>query len=324
MSIYDASISLATETTYGTSAAPTRSFEAKADGWKREMAYIESLGMRSAFQGLRTDRIVPVNMGGAGELELDVLNKGFGLLFKGAFGTTTGPTQEAATSAYVQTHAIDSAGPTTSYTVQVVRPYAAASGTKCFTYTGAMVTDWELGNNVGELLTAKLSFDFQNESTTPAAAATSYPASTSPFDWTQCTATINGAASAVVEANVQGTTGLKTDRRFLRASALKKQPLRSAAPTVEGTIAGEFEDTTFYDLFVAGTAVSLQLKWVGALIASTYYYTVQLDIPKVIFTGETPEVSMDDLTRQPLPFRALHDGTNALATLTYRSTDTAL
>jgi len=86
--ILDQAVSLGVESTYGTSVAPTRSFEAQVDVATKKVEYLESKGMRAGIATVRSDRRTIIDMGGEGSLEADILNKGFGLLLRGMFSTS--------------------------------------------------------------------------------------------------------------------------------------------------------------------------------------------------------------------------------------------
>jgi hypothetical protein len=321
--ILDNAVQIGKESAYGTAVTPTRAYEAKADTWKRNQEYLDSTGIRAGLQAQRSDRSRAINMGGEGAIEADVLSTGFGLIFQSLLGTTAGPTQQAATAAYLSTFTSAADDPNTSWTVQVLRTDVGGT-TRAFTHAGCVITGWSLGHEVGGLLSASFNFDFQNVVTSTAAAVPAYPASGLPFDWTQCSATWDGNAIDIKSFSLDADLAMNTDRRFLRGNALKKQPIRSGVPTFEGTIETEFESLTHYNAFVAGTVAPLVVKWTGANIASTHDFEVTLTMNAVQFTGESPEVAMDDLPSQNLPFKALWNGTNAACQLTYKSTDTAL
>lgn len=324
-SILDNAILVGKESTYGTAATLTRAYEGKADTFKRSQEYIDSVGMRGGMHAQLSTRSVPVNMGGEGAIEVDVAKTGFGLLFQSMLGTTTGPTQQATTTAYKSTFSSSADGPADSWTVQVQR--VDVGGTvRSFTHVGSTMTGWSLSQEVGGLLVATFNFDFQDVVTNVAAGTPVYTATGSalPFNWTQASATWNSAAIDLTNFSLDADLGFKTDRRFLRASALKKKPVRAAIPTFTGTAEMEFEGLTQYDAFVAGTVAPLVVTWQAETIQSTYKFEVKLTCAAVQFTGESPEVSLDDVGVQSLPFKVLHNGTDPAVKIEYTSTDSAL
>jgi hypothetical protein len=322
-SVLDASILVGKETTYGTAATLTRGFEGKADSWKREQNPLESVGFRAGMETLRSDRRVPINMGGDGELEFDLLNKGAGLLLQAALGSATGPVQQGVTDAYLQSFASTSGGPSASYTVQAQR--ADSTGTlRSFTHKGSVITGWSIAQAVDDFLKLKLTFDFQDVDTATAAGTPSYPDAAVPFNWSQCAVSIDGgSATNVSEMELTADLGMKTDRRFLQGSVLKKQPIRSAVPQFAGSLTTEFDSLDRYAEFVAGTIVPITFTWTGDVLDGAESFTFTITLAACQFDGESPEASLDDLTTQALPFRVLDNGTDPAVLIEYQSTDTA-
>ena len=79
-SILDQLIQIGVESTYGTAVAPTRAYEGQSDTFTREVEFIESVGFRQAMQTVRSDRHDTISVGASGSIEVDVLNKGHGLI----------------------------------------------------------------------------------------------------------------------------------------------------------------------------------------------------------------------------------------------------
>lgn len=322
--ILDTAILVGEETTYGTTASAwDRAYEGKADSFARSQEPLESIGFRPGMHTVRSDRRRPINMGGEGSLEVDVLDQGFGLLLQAMLGTVTGPTQVGATDAY--DIEADSATdlPTPSYSVQVQR--IDSSGTKrSFTHKGAVITGWEISQDVNGLLTANLNFDFQDVVTDEVAGSPSYPTGALPFDWTQCAVTVDGSAVDVKTYSLTAELGLKTDRRYLKGSALKARPLRAAVPSFSGTLEVDFQDLTLYNAFVSGEVMPIVATWTGSAIDVSNDFQVVVTLPACQFDGESPSASLDDLTTQAAPFRVLHNGTDPAVTIALVTTDTTL
>lgn len=327
MSILDAAIMVGAESTYGTPATLTRAFEGKADTFNREQARLESVGFRADMQALRSDRVVTVNMGGAASLELDVLNKGMGLLLGGAFGSKAGPTQIASTAAYTQTYATTDAAPADSFTMQILRP-KLETGTEPFTYHGCKITGWNIAQSTDGLLMMTYDLDFEDSDHSTAAGTPSYPSAATPFSWPQCTITLDPDGTPevldVLDFSLTADLALKTDRRYLRGSELKKEPVRGGVPSYTGEISVDFTGTERYDEWTAQTDLDVEVAWTGANIEGANDFQFALRMPAVQWTGGNPEVSLSDTPVQALPFQALHNGTDAVITCTYISTDDAV
>lgn len=321
-SILDNALLVGKESTYGTAATLSRAFEAKSDSFKRAQEYLTSDGFRGGMHTRLATRSVPVNMGGEGSIEVDVQPTGFGLLLQSMLGTVAGPTQQGATTAYKSTFASSSAGPADSWTVQMQR--VDASGTvRLFTHLGALMTGWKFSQETDGLLGLDLKFDFQDVVTSVSAGTPTY-VSTLPYAWTQAAATWNGSAIDLTKFELEADLGMNTDRRFLRGSALKKKPVRAKLPEFKGSAEMEFDGLTQYAAFVAGTVAPLVITWTGASIASPYNFELKITLPAVQFQGDSPEVSLNAMPKQSLPFMVLWDGTDPAVSIDYTSTDTTL
>jgi hypothetical protein len=312
--ILDNAILVGKESTYGTAATLTRAYEGKADTFKRSQEFLSSVGFRGGMHAQMSQRSVPINMGGEGSLEVDVTPVGFGLLFQSMLGSSS--VTALAAPAQKHTFLSTSAGPTDSWTVQVQR--IDATGTqRNFTHLGSTMTGWSLEQEVDSLLTAKFDFDFQDVSTATAAGTPAYATDVLPYAWTQSAATWNGNAVDLTSWSLEADLGFKTDRRFLRGSELKKQPVRASVPTYEGNAAMEFESLTQYNAFVAGTVAPLVVTWTGATITGAVKYELKVTLAAVQFQGDSPEVSLDEMPTQSLPYKVLYNGTDPAVKIEY-------
>lgn len=322
MAINDNAVLVGLESTYGTPATLTRAFEAKSDDIKVVRETIESVGMRAGVTAKRSDRVVTINRGAEGSLAFDVQNKGFGLLLQGMLGSISGPTQQAATAAYLSTATATAAAPGDSFTVQTLRSDINETQTP-FTHHGGVITGWELSHSVDGNLEVSFDFDFEDHDTSTGAGTPAYPASTAPFDWTMAAFTIDGNSTCVYDFNLSADLAMKTDRYCMRGNELKKEPARIGTPTFDGSIEMEYDTNTIFDLFVAGDPVAIVGTWTGANIEGAYDYELTVTLPACLLLGDSPVVSFDDTPSLTVPFEALDDG-SAACTITYQSTDVAL
>lgn len=324
MAIGDSALMYGQESTYGTAASLTKAYEAQTDPWKLRQEYMETRGFRAGLQAMSASRTFPVKQGGEGAIAVDVQNKGMGLLLRDLFVTTTGPTQQAATPAYQSTHATGTGAPTTSATIQMLKA-AVGGSTFAHTHLGCMATGWEITQEVNGKLMLTANYDSQDVSTATAAGTPVYPSGSdlSTFHWGNCSVTVNAVSVDFRRLTVTADYKQATDRRFLRASYLKKKPVSNELPAYTGEFEGEFEDNTQYDRFVSGAVVPAVLLWEGATISGSHKFTFKVDLPAIQYRGESPEVALDALPKQTIPFVVLWDGTNPAITVTYKSTDTA-
>ncbi|MFE6159809.1 phage tail tube protein [Streptomyces sp. NPDC056486] len=310
----DASIGIGREDSYGSLSTVVEGYEGKADSWKTEREFIESVGFRAGMQTARADRRNVVNMGGEGELEVDVLDAGASSLFLAAFDKVTVSTANGVKTTVAETGA-DSESP--SFSAQMVRP--TVDGLKvAYKHVGCVATEWELTAEVESAVALTVTFDFQDVQHTRTASeivAPTYPEESYAYDWTRTAITLTRAGVAVPmdvgKFSLSGDRGMKTDRRFLRKNALKKKPTRNAMPSYEGELEGEFsaDSLGLYEAFIAGEVCGLVLQLDGILPGST----LKIECPAIQFTGESPESAVDEVTMHTLPFRVLDPGTGAAA-----------
>lgn len=323
-SILDNAVLIDKEVTYGTlTGSWTDAIEAQADTVAITRETIESVGMRGAMQAQRSDRVVTINMGAEGSLQFDVLNKGFGFLLQGMLGTVSGPTQEAATAAYTTTCQTSSAETGDFFSVQVQRTDMAGN-TQAYTHHGGTITGWNLSHDVGGNLNCTLNFDFEDHDTATGAGTPVYPSAASPFDWSMASFTIDGNNVCSTSFSLDGDLAMKTDRRCMRGSALKKQPVRSGIPTFGGTLDIEYEGQTIFDLYPAGATVPIVGTWTGATIEGAHNYEIVMTMAACLLEGSAPVVSLTDIPMINVPFRVLDNSTDPAISITCKSTDTAL
>lgn len=323
-----ASLGFSAESTYGTYVAPTRFVEyAKAD-IKKVKNTVQGGGLAAGrFAQLGSRRVV-TSEAAEGGFEVEVTNKGMGLLLAHLLGSSATAVQQAATAAYLQAHTVgDNFGK--SLTVQhgvpdltgTVRPYTAK---------GCKVAGAEFGCKVDEMLTMSVDLDGRQVSEVETLAAPSYPSGLSPFHWAQLTVKMGAfgaeaSVSGVKAVSVKVERGMATERFYAGSAGLKAEPVMNDWLKVSGSVEVDFVNKAdFADRFASDASTSLVLEWVGPLIASTYYQTFRIKLPMVFFDGDTPTVDGPDVTSGGYPFVAQLDGTNPLVSIDYISTDTTL
>jgi hypothetical protein len=310
----DASIGIGAESAYGTAATTTKGYEGHADSWKTTRDFIESVGFRKGLQTARADRRNIVNMGGDGELEVDLLDGGVN---DGAGHITHTFTTSTHTTA-------------PSFTAQMIRP-TTDNTLVAYTHVGCMATGWTLTAETEKPVTFDAKFDFQDVTHSATEASflpVLYPEDARAYDWTSVALTLKRADGTAVtldasKFSLSGDLGLNTERRFLRGSSLKKKPVRAAVPTYEGSLEGDFggDAVKLYEAFLAGEIISITATLTGVTPGTS----VKFETPAVQLTGESPVASVDDLTKITLPFRVLDPGddTTAAIKVTYVEVDPA-
>lgn len=304
---------------YGTPVTVDRFWEFVSEGIDIDIAKVDA-PMVGAGRFLRNDRVKTFLRGAGGPVDFIVLNKGFGLLMEHAIGqnTITGASAN-------KTHTIipdASALQGKSLTFQVGRP--DVSGTvRAFTFEGGKITEWEFKCDVDGPLHFIPVFDFENVLTATALASASYPATQEMFIFSEGALTIGGTTVYAKSISIKGKNNLATDRRNI--GNVKREPLANNWFELTGSIDCEFEDLTAYAAWLAGTQAQLVLTFTLATVIPTTAvpFSLTITIPKIEYTGETPKVGGPDIVRMPLAFRGLYDGSNAIITAAYVTSDTA-
>lgn len=125
-----AQIGFAAESTYGTYVAPTRFLEFNKADLKKVKNTVQGGGLAAGrFAQLGSRRAV-TSEAAAGSVEMEVINKGFGLLLAHLLGSSATAVQQGGSTAYLQAHTLgDNFGKSLTTQVGVpdltgtVRPY---------------------------------------------------------------------------------------------------------------------------------------------------------------------------------------------------------
>lgn len=317
------------ETTYGTPA--TLDHFLPVD--KASIKQVLNTQQGAAYQGQLFNlgaRRVKTSVGGAGDIETQITNRGMGLFCQNMMGTSVTPVL-LTTPAYKQTHtfAIQSGK---SLTMQSAMP--TTDGTqRPYTFYGCKFSAVEFSYEVDKNLDAKWTVDAQQVVESVGVPAASYDSTLRQFVGTDVGITIGAygsttpatAALGVTKVTVKIERPLKVDRYYLGASGLKAEPLQNDFTKITGTIDAEFVSKTMWaDVFNAQSGFSLQLTAVGAAIgASGSNDTFQITLPCVFLDGDTPMAESADVINGSFPFTVLFDGTN-LPVITIISSEVTL
>lgn len=316
-----AQLGFAEETTWGSYVAPTRYIEVNSFAMKNNIERLESAAIRANNRVQRQDRWAASPKGITGSAEIEVVNKGMGLLFKHMLGQAAISTPSGATATRLHRHTIaDLWGK--GLTVQGGIP--DVSGTvQPFSWLGCKVADWTLSNDVDGLLMLSLNLDGATETTAQSLGSASYATGLEMMSWAGGAITIAGSSQQISSFSLSGNNGLKTDRYAIRGDSAKKEPIPAALVELTGSMEMEFENLTQYNRFVNGTIAAVTATWTGTVIEGAFNYKVTVTLPAVRFDGETPEVGGPDVVMLPLTFKVLFDGSNEPITIDYHTTDTA-
>ena len=311
-----------TASTVGRPQTVTRFLDFNDESLKLAVNRIESAGLRAATRVQRSDRWVVNKEGGAGDTNVEVQSRGFGLLFKHMLGTiaTTGPTD----SAYTHTATVGPLGGR-SLTTQVGRAFTPSQVVQPFTQQGMKVSKWDLSTTVDGLLMLKISWIYQDESTSTALASASY-ATAELFSFAGGVIQVGSTNVDVTKVQITGDNKLAEKRRYVRGSTLMKEPREEQLRDYAFMIDLDFTDLSHYNRYVSTTASGAMAALTATftcptLIGVSTYPSLVVTIPVARQDGETPTVSGPKLNVQSLPFKVLNNGSNSPITIAYTTLD---
>jgi len=240
-----------------------------------------------------------------GDLNVEVQPVGMYTLLKHALGrvVTAGPSGTG--SHYV--HDIYPSGSLPEGLRLEIGRSGVAGGT--FEYKGCKVNQVVFNCSVGEPLTATFSFLGKEEDTSQSAPTTAGTISAlNPLTFDEGAITIDGNTQEVAGFSITLNNNLKEDKGALGSRYRTAIP-RGGFRDVTGTLNLEFDDLGMYNKYTAGTETALKLKFTSddLIGAGTQAHELQIDCPRIVFTGTTPAVSGPDLIYHDMPFVALYD-----------------
>lgn len=240
-----------------------------------------------------------------GDLNVEVQPVGMFTLFKHALGRveTAGPS--GAGDHYV--HDIYPSGSLPEGLRLEIGRSGVAGGT--FEYRGCKINQMVLNCSVGEPLTATFSFLGKDEITSQSAPTTvGTISSLNPLTFDEGTLTIDGTTQEVAGFSITINNNLVEDKGALGSRYRVALP-RSGFRDVTGTLNLEFDDLGMYSKYTGGTETGLKLRFISDDLVGTgtQEHELQIDCPRIVFTGTTPVVGGPDLIYHDMPFVALYD-----------------
>lgn len=321
------------ESTWGTvPGSGWRSIEASSDGHKTAQEYLQHKGLRAGRAAPSVDGRRIVKQKGTGTIEVPGFSNGLGILFRAAASTAASAVHSGGTDAYDQVYTWTDVGvpENRSITTEVYRD--RRSGTfDAYTYYGGRVVSLEIGQTLDALLNFKFNMDYKGvtrQSVLPTRTPTEVTA-VLVYAWPDATISFDpvGGDPAVEECvasfNLTIPNELDVDDWCLKQGTSRHQPTRKAAPSPTGEITWKYQDPTYYDAFVAGEIFSLTATWEGTTaIEGSTMPSLTIEVPAVAFTGDDPEITVDNPTMQSMPFEVLDNGTDPAVTITIVTSDT--
>ena len=322
----DCSVGLGVESVYGTAVARTRWFEFLDESFNFVKNVKQGVGLRVGSRVARSGSRVVASAEGSGDLTIEAVTKGLGLLWQLGLGSGTSTLVSA--GLYQQVFTLGDAMP--SATIQKGIP--RADGTvDAYTFTGCMVESLTIDCPNADNVKVKTSWNAKDMTTATAYTAPSYATGPSVFTFahgavysgalTAPTATALGSAATPVASIRSGSItikhNLKTDRYNCGGGGRKEKPL-AGIREISGSLVAEYADAAFRDAIVNDTSMTLVKTFTAGLDV------LQIVIPDVRFDGDILKASTD-LAMQDIKWTGL-DGLTAAQPIwiVCRTADTAL
>jgi hypothetical protein len=237
-----------------------------------------------------------------GDISVEVIPDSAGIftLFYNALGrvVTAGPS-----GAGYYTHRIMPSGTLPEgMRVEVERDAAA------FTYSGMKVQNMTMECKVGDPLTASFTLIGDDETTSDTPTTSTTISTLNPLTYDEGNLYVDGSATAteISGFSISLANNLAEDKGALGSASRVALP-RSGFREVTGTLSAEFDNLLNYNRFINGTETVLKLSFVSDNhCAGTTDYQLDIHLPRVVFTGNTPTVGGPDLIYHDLPFLALY------------------
>lgn len=270
MAALNAQLGARTETTYGTYIAPTQFFDFNSESVTATYGRIESDSIRPGRQFRSDTRFTNYVEGASGDIELEVSSKGFGFWLLHSLGSVS----TGALTDMTYTHTFTPANLNGRFfTAQIGRPLYDGSTIVPWSYTGGKITGLTLENSNDGNLMATIGCDFQNEVTSQTLATATYPTGVESFSWVGATVTIAGTSFDCTSASVSIDNALKTDRRYMRGTALKKEPQVDDYREVSFELEADYDSSVQRDRVAAATAAgsiaTVVMRWQAPTLAGT-------------------------------------------------------
>ena len=320
-----AQVGIAAEASYGTFLAPTKFIEFTKESLQLKKTTAQSAGIAAGRLVPLSSRRVVTQRQASGSLEMEVTNKGMGVLLQTLMGTTVTPVQQAATSAYLQAHILaDVAGK--SLVIQKGVPLTTGAVTDK-TFLGCKIVSAEFSCEVGGMLLATFEIDSKDVDETQTLAVATYPAM-SPFHFGQMsvktgTYGTETALDGIRKVSLKIERPQAVERFYAGQSGLKKEPISNDQVKITGSLEGDYVSTILDDMHTSDAATSFVWDFTGPLIAATHYERITFKVPAIRLDDAPPTVEGFDVIKPTFNFTGLYDGTNPTA-IEYMSTDITL
>ncbi len=318
------SYGVAKETTGGTYVAPSRHFGfADGTGITPNKEFDDQSQNVAGSIALRQEDVIENVQSGTAKLNGLVKAARFGLIFDQLTGDVVTPTISGAVRTYL-------------FNIGLTKPdgkflthQLGFEGTSAATLLGGQATSLRLMMNAKEALKFELeSFgrEVQMGTGSPAKAAPVYTSSEG-FGFRNAALTINGGSigSCVKAADLTIAIPRDTGRHCINGTGKPLEAVTNDDIAVTGNLTMEWDSDAQLDAFMASSWRALKLQCLTASdIAAGVKGECTVDLPAFQITGHPIEVSGKGVLTTQVPIRAAVTGASPLASITYKTLDTAL
>jgi hypothetical protein len=310
--------------TYGTYAPPTRAYEFTGEGLDYNPERINSAAWQAGQRVISSSRWKPGQVAVAGNVDLEVASKNFGIWFKHALGACTTTTTGTITPTKLHTCTLgDLLG--LSMTVQV--GIEDTGGTvNPLSFLGCKVNTLDFKCAVGELLTISVGLIGQDMVTNQSLGTAGYADSPELFSFVEGTLAVAGTGGTanpipVRDFSMSINNQLPTDD-YILGSALMREPTEPALREITGTMDADFASLMEFNRFKNANEATLTALFKTSTAIETGLYPQVLITANVRYDGETPKVSGVEQTRQPIAYTVTAPASGEPISVAYQSSDT--
>lgn len=314
----DCSVGIVKEVTYGTAVTVSRWLEFTEETLDYTKNVVQGQGLRVGSRVARSGRRVVTTSEAGGDLTVECLSKGQGVLWEALMGT--GASTLVSGSVYQQVFTLADTPP--SLTIQKGIP--RVDGTvDAYTFTGAQCDSFEVAFGNAEIATVTSSWNARDVTTATAYATPSYATSANLYHFaggaittgTVTAPTTTALASSITTlANVRsGTIQVShnpANDRYNFGGAGKKSKPTVGLREITGTLEVEYDSATFRDAVLNETPMSLIVTYTGGALG-VGSETLQIVVSEMKLDGKLPTSNGGELITVGMEFTVLDNLTAA-------------
>lgn len=341
----DCSIGIKKEVTYGTAVTVDRFVEFLSESFQQQNQFVQAEGLRVSAIGPDLDRNTLGAVIVEGEIELEWVTRGLGILIEAMLGQNTSTLRSG--SIYQQVGTPKTSDPHPSYTIQKGIPPVGGGTTVPHTFRGCQLDEWTLSFKAGEGLMLSTKWVGKDLDTAAVYAAPSYTSSVRLLTFAQAsisiglngtdnltvpTATVLGSTDKAATANISefsftGRNNLDDGGRNAGAAGKRSRAALYGLRGFEGSMTAEFDAVTYRDYYLNRSSLHLVLTVTSTednIAGSGTYAALQLVLPRLVLEGKIPESNGGDVIEQPIDFTVGRHATLSTVYLVGVTADTAV